>query len=59
MDKIIKRLQALADVNREAGFDAEKKGYSNMADRYYSKQEAYLSAIEVIKANLSNEEHSH
>lgn len=51
IDEIIKRLQVLADECRKAGFDAESKGYNNIADKYYAKQSAYLSAIEVIKNN--------
>ena len=48
-EKVIKKLEELAESNRESGFDSERKGFSDIADKYYAKQCAYLNAIEIVK----------
>ena len=49
MDRIVEQLEEQAEQHRRRGFEAEQKGFSNIADRYYGKQSSCLYAIEIVK----------
>lgn len=60
IEKLIGRLEEKAIEHRETGFEMERKGFSNIADKQYAKQTTYLNAIEIVnqlaeeyKLNLS------
>ena len=48
IEKLIGRLEEKAIEHRETGFEMERKGFSNIADKQYAKQTAYLNAIEIV-----------
>ena len=50
VDKVVEELKQQAEQYRHRGFEAEKKGFSTMADKYYGKQCSYEHAIEIVKA---------
>ena len=54
--KLIERLEEKAVEHRETGFEMERKGFSNIADKQYGKQTTYLNAIEIV--NQLAEEYS-
>lgn len=58
-EKIIEKLEELAESNRESGFDSERKGFSNVADKSYAKQCAYLNAIKIVKQAAAECKHGH
>lgn len=49
IDKVVEELEELAESHRQAGFDVEKNGFSNVADKMYGKQCAFIQAIEIVK----------
>ena len=48
VEKLIGRLEKKSVEHRETGFEMERKGFSNIADKQYAKQIAYLNAIEIV-----------
>ena len=50
VDKVVEELKQQAEQYRHRGFEAEKKGFSTMADKYYGKQCSYEHAIKIVKA---------
>lgn len=54
VDKVVKQLKQQAEQYRERGFEADRKGVCNLADKYYAKQCSYLHAIEIVKAGVAD-----
>lgn len=54
LDKVVKQLKQQAEQYRERGFEADRKGVCNLADKYYAKQCSYLHAIEIVKAGVAD-----
>lgn len=48
IEKLIGRLEEKAVGHREAGFEMERKGLSNIADKQYAKHTTYLNAISIV-----------
>lgn len=55
MDRIVEQLEKQAEQYRRRGFEAEAKGYSAMADKYYGKYCSYEHAIEIVKGGGNND----
>lgn len=50
IDKVVEKLKKQAERYRHRAFEVEKKGLSELADKYYGKQCSYEHAIEIVKA---------
>lgn len=50
IDKVVEKLKKQAEQYRHRAFEVEKKGLSELADKYYGKQCSYEHAIEIVKA---------
>lgn len=50
VDKVVEKLKKQAEQYRHRAFEVEKKGLSELADKYYGKQCSYEHAIEIVKA---------
>lgn len=48
IEKLINRLEEKSVEHRETGFEMERKGFSNIADKQYAKQTTYLNAIAIV-----------
>lgn len=48
IEKLIGRLEEKAVEHRETGFEMERKGFSNIADKQYAKRTTYLNAIAIV-----------
>lgn len=49
VDAVVAELEQQAEQYRKRGFEAEEKGFSKIADKYYGKQCSYLHAIEIVR----------
>ena len=49
IDKVVSKLKQQAEQYRHRAFEAEKKGLSVFAHKYYGKQCSYEHAIEIVK----------
>lgn len=49
IDRIVEQLEQQAEQYRRRGFEAEQKGFSKEADKYYGKQCSYLHSVEIVK----------
>ena len=55
VDSVVEEIKKQAEQYRRRGFEAEEKGYSAMADKYYGKYCSYEHAIEIVKGGGNND----